>query len=183
MNDDSSPTDPIAEPTEALVAEMAKARKLEIIFGAWWRHYAVPYEFPMTLQAERETCPYCGIPLGKRSILASDIEEEQTAQFDHMDPISRGGEDSIRNTVIACRGCNSAKGSRLFVDWLQQLPPEFAQNAREIYMAKHGHMPEDFVPTAKQARLRLPRVELRLDETVIRTLFPKPMVSGPPRRE
>lgn len=183
MNGESGRTDPMAEAAEALAIEMAKARKLEIIFGAWWRHYAVPYEFPVTLWAENRTCPYCGVPLGKRSILAADVEEEPTAQLDHMDPVSRGGEDSIRNTVFACRGCNSAKGSRLFVDWLQRLPPAFGENARRIYTEKHGHAPEAFVPGGKRARLTLPRLELGLDETVLRTLFPKPIVSGPPKRE
>lgn len=184
MNGESGHADPMVEVADALAIEMAKARKLEIIFGAWWRHYAVPYEFPMTLRAERGTCPYCGVPLGKRSILAANIEtDEPTAQLDHMDPVSRGGEDSIRNTVFACRSCNSAKGSRLFVDWLQKLAPAFAEDARRIYTEKHGHAPEAFVPSSKRTRLTLPRLELGLDETVIRALFPKPMVSGPPRRE
>ena len=36
--------------TEMLASEASKARKLEILFGPWWRHYAVPYEFPATLR-------------------------------------------------------------------------------------------------------------------------------------
>ena len=171
-----------ADFTELLAGEAAKARKLEIMCGLWWRHYAVPYEFPVTLYSERSCCPYCGKPLGPLALLIPDNNDTQTeaAQLDHMDPISKGGEDSIRNAVYACKRCNAAKGNRLFVAWLAKLPAELAEAAREIYTAKHGHPPEAFVQRQRQARLTLPRLELSLDEGVLRRLFPKPIVSGPP---
>ncbi len=168
---------------EMLADEPAKARKLEIIFGPWWRHYAVPYEFPATLYTERSTCPYCGGPLGSLALLAPEMNEEsRSAHLDHMDPLSRGGEDSIRNAVYVCGDCNLAKGRRLFVDWLEMLDPRRRELARQVYIDRHGHAPEIFHAGAKQPRLTLPRRELSFDESVLRKLFPKPIVSGPPTR-
>ncbi|BAO29632.1 HNH endonuclease [Sulfuritalea hydrogenivorans sk43H] len=169
---------------QMLADEAAKARKLEIIFGPWWRHYAVPYEFPATLYVERSTCPYCGGPLGIHALSSLDaLAEDQSAHLDHMDPLSRGGEDSIRNAAYVCSGCNLTKGRRLFVDWLGKLNPPNREGARQLCEDKHGHAPEKFQPGAKQPRLTLPRCELSFDEAVLRKLFPRPIVSGPPMRE
>lgn len=167
-----------------LADEAAKATKLEVIFGPWWRHYAVPYEFPATLYVERSSCPYCGGPLGMLALLAPETTEElQSAHLDHMDPLSLGGEDSLRNTVYVCRDCNLAKGRRLFVDWLGKLDPALREPTRQVYEVKHGHAPEIFQPGAKQPRLTLPRHELSFSESVLRKLFPKPIVAGPPARK
>ena len=164
--------------------EATKTRKLEILFGPWWHHYAVPYEFPATLYVAQSTCPYCGGRLGPLPILEPEAAEEgQSAHLDHMDPLSLGGEDSVRNALYVCRACNLAKGKRPFVDWLAMLTPTYREIARRIYQEKHGHAPEAFVPGGKQARLTLPRLELSFDETVLRRLFPKPIVSGPPVRK
>lgn len=166
-----------------LADEAAKARKLEVIFGPWWRYYAVPYEFPATLYLERSTCPYCDGPLGMLALLTLDsTPQSPSAHLDHMDPLSHGGEDSIRNTVYVCRDCNLAKGRRLFIDWLEKLDPAHRERARQVYEVKHRNAPEEFRPGSKQPRLTLPRYELSLDESVLRKLFPKPIVSGPPAR-
>jgi hypothetical protein len=170
--------------TEMLAVEAEKATKLEVIFGAWWRHYAVPYEFVATLYQERSTCPYCGEPLGALPAIQKGAEKEgYSAHLDHMDPLSRGGEDSIRNTIYVCRDCNLAKGRQLFSDWLRKLPVGLQESAYKFYEEKHGHALEAFVPGRKQVRLTLTRIELSLDEAVLRRLFPKPIVSGPPARE
>jgi hypothetical protein len=161
-----------------LEAEHGKARKLEIIFGVWWRHYAVPYEFRWTLFAERQHCPYCGTLL-ERPADGSDTAFGDT-HLDHMDALSLGGEDSIRNAVYVCAACNMAKGRRLFMDWLTQLSPEHRALARHIYTDKHGHPPEAFTPSTKSQRLTLPRIELQYSEVVLRRLFPRPIVNGPP---
>lgn len=99
-----------------------------------------------------------------------------------MDPLSRGGEDSIRNAVYVCEPCNLAKRNRLFVAWLSMLKPEFSASARQLYLDKHGEQPEAFKPANKQPRLLWPRIELELDESVLRKLFPNPIVAGPPKR-
>jgi len=46
-------------------------------------------------------CAYCGRRL-----------YQGVADIEHMTPKSRGGTDSIRNLVIACRQCNSRKAMR-----------------------------------------------------------------------
>jgi hypothetical protein len=162
----------------ALEAEQGKVRKLEIIFGVWWRHYATPYEFRWTLFAERQHCPYCG------ALLESPADGGDSAfgdmHLDHMDPLSLGGEDSIRNAVYVCARCNMAKGRRSFVDWLTQLSSEQSALARQIYIDKHGDLPENFTRSTKSQRLTLPRIELQYNEAVLRRLFPKPIVDGPP---
>lgn len=166
-----------AELEAHIEAERSKARKLEIIFGVWWRHYAVPYEFRWTLFAERSQCPYCGAPLeapGDSKAAFGDTH------LDHMDALSLGGEESIRNAVYVCAECNMAKGRRTYCDWLQQLAPSCREMARRVYTDKHGHLPEAFTRKTKSQRLTLSRIELQYSEAVLRRLFPKPIVDGPP---
>ena len=165
-----------------LALEVAKSRKLEILFGRWWHYYAIPYEFRATLYVENSKCPYCGGALGPLRQDEDLVADETTAHLDHMDPLSRGGEESIRNTVYVCSDCNLSKGRRLFVDWLATLDPEHRVIARNLYEAKHGHPPEDFQPGPPQPRLTLERLELQLDESVLLRLFPSPIVDAPPLR-
>lgn len=178
------PLQPPDELAARLLEEHAKARKMEIIFGVWWRHYAVPYEFAHTLYAERSTCPYCGGALGPFYLPAEGTKPSFVgrAHLDHMDPLALGGEESICNAVYVCDACNMAKGRRLFTEWLDRLIEPHKTVARQIYAAKHGHEPEAFLRAGKQIRLTLPRRELQLDESVLRQLFPKPIVAGPPER-
>ena len=158
----------------------AKARKLDVIFGPWWRHYAVPYEFPATLYVERSTCPYCNGPLGVLALFKpEDGAEGQSVHLDHMDPLSRGSEDSIRNAIYAFRNCNLAKGRRLFIDWLEKLDSAHRERACQIYEDKHSYAPDVFLPGRTQPRLTLPRHKLSFDESVLRKLFRKPIVSKP----
>ena len=164
-----------------LAEECAKARKLQIIFGRWWRYYATPYEFRWTLYFEETSCPYCGAARDPSIDDRSDADGGLWAEhLDHMDPLSRGGEGSIRNAVYLCGRCNLAKGKQLFVAWRDTLVPELRERAQNIYEAKHGHLPEAFRPGPRQARLIQPRRELRFDESVLRRLFPTPIVTGPP---
>lgn len=44
-------------------------------------------------------CVYCGTEVGP-------------LQLDHVRPYSKGGWDSIKNFVTACRSCNAKKGNR-----------------------------------------------------------------------
>lgn len=170
-------------PLQAKLAEEAvKIRKFKILYGPWWTHYAVPYELRWNLYAERAECPYCSWPLEQPPEHEGSEPSAPPPHIDHMDALSRGGEESIRNAVYACAACNLAKGSRLFVDWLQTLPPANQAIARTIYTAKHGHPPEAFRPGPSMLRLVLPRAELGFDESVLRQLFPEPIVQGPPRR-
>lgn len=167
-----------------LAQEAAKIRKFQIVYGPWWPYYVAPYELRWTLFAERSSCPYCS---GALELPPADLLEPGspllTPHIDHMDPLARGGEESMRNAVYACETCNLAKGSRLFVDWLRRLPAAARASVREIYVAKHGHQPEAFEPAAKRPRMMLPRVDVAFDESVLCRLYPKPAVQGPPLRE
>lgn len=166
--------------SELLKREQATISKLQVLFGHWWPYYAPPYLLRWTLFTERKHCPYCGGTLGSPE--GDEAGNLDYAHLDHMDPLSRGGDESVRNAVYVCAACNIAKGKRLFVEWLQRLPDANQAAARAVYLEKHEHAPEEFVPGPRQPRLLLNRPELDLDEGVLRRLFPKPIVSGPPRR-
>lgn len=168
---------------DLLRQEEAKIRKLQIIFGCWWPHYAVPYELRWTLWAERKSCPYCATPLGAPALTPESESSERAAHIDHMDPLSRGGEESFRNALYVCARCNAAKGHRLFVTWLARLSEPHRSLARTIYTEKHGHAPEAFMPGPRQPRLTLGRSELAFEESVLKRIFPQPIVGGPPRRQ
>lgn len=164
-----------------LDAERATVRKLQILFGRWWPHYALPYELKWTLYTERDQCPYCSTPLRYSVEPGVSNIEGAVRHIDHMDPLSRGGEESFRNAICACARCNTAKGRRLFADWLERIPTKNQASVREIYVQRLGRAPEEFRPGPRQPRLTLMRMELGFDEHVLRTMFPKPVVNGPPK--
>jgi hypothetical protein len=164
-----------------LVAEQGLIRKLKIIFGPWWTHYTLPHELKWTLYAEYDTCPYCSAPLKIAADLDASAFEDSVRHIDHMEPLSRGGEESFRNAICVCAKCNLAKGRQLFTDWLTKLPEPNQTTARAAYVQNLGRPPEEFKPGPKQVRLSLMRVELGFDEKVLRTLYPKPVVLGPPK--
>lgn len=166
-----------------LEAEQQTIRKLKILYGKWWPHYTLPLELKWTLYAEHETCPYCSRPLEMASGLGAFGQEEAARHIDHMDPLSRGGEESFRNAICACAKCNMAKGKQLFSDWLAALPEPTRTVVRAIYVEKLGRTPEQFQPGPKQLRLVQARLELAFDEQVLRALYPKPVVKGPPNRQ
>ncbi len=51
-------------------------------------------------------CAYCGRNLTR-----------QNATYDHVIPLSRGGEDSSENLVWCCNQCNRSKGNLLVSEW------------------------------------------------------------------
>lgn len=51
------------------------------------------------------TCQYCGASA-----------PEAILQVDHIDPISKGGEDEMVNYITACQACNSGKSNRELSD-------------------------------------------------------------------
>ncbi len=115
----------------ALKEEELYVRKLKIVYGDHWQHYAGPEDFYTSLKDERDFCPYCGTTY-------SDVIPEKFNQnpvhLDHMDPLQRGGEHSIRNTVLCCGPCNIRKGKRPFSKWVSTLQPEFQTLSLEIYL-------------------------------------------------
>ena len=166
----------------ALEEEKAKIPKLKIIYGEYWKHWAFPHDFEATLHEERNFCPYCGKPLppqymSKRQAVGPF---RGRAHLDHMDPLSKGGEDSIRNVVYVCDRCNNDKLKLLFTEWLKKLLPEFRELARNIYVQKHGHEPEQFEAGDPVPRTDGLTAELFLDEQELKEMYPRPIFDGPP---
>lgn len=57
----------------------------------------------------REVCHYCGKKLTRAN-----------ATFDHVVPLSLGGDDSYRNIVWCCKKCNMSKGNKLLSEWMEE---------------------------------------------------------------
>lgn len=157
----------------ALNRELTTIKKLRIIYGDYWRHYAAPEFFHASLHDERDFCPYCGTWFDE---ITPNTFNDSPLHLDHMDPLDKGGENSIRNVVLCCGPCNIQKGRRSFTDWLAMLGPKYRQLARAIYRHKHGHSPEAFIegPSTKRG---WPYLKLTLYKPVVelQMLFPKPV--------
>lgn len=52
-------------------------------------------------------CRYCGVEVNWR-----DRKGVRGATYDHVIPLSTGGDESFENLVTACRACNTKKGAR-----------------------------------------------------------------------
>lgn len=52
-------------------------------------------------------CCYCGMP----------FHDRKDFHIDHFTPISKGGDNSPANIVLACVSCNLSKSDHLFEDW------------------------------------------------------------------
>lgn len=162
----------------AIKKERSYVRKLKIVYGAYWRHYAAPEYFHTMLRDERDFCPYCGT---RFCDVVPDQFNASPVHIDHMDPLDRGGEHSIRNAVLCCGPCNIKKGKRSFGQWLDMLEPEYRKLAGAIYVEKHGHPPAAFVEgdsTVRRSR-ELERTLYQSEED-LEAQFPEPKVSGPP---
>lgn len=57
-------------------------------------------------------CYYCGMDLHHRGLTPWSDRTR-----DHKIPRSRGGTDDPTNLVLACRSCNSEKGTRTPEEW------------------------------------------------------------------
>ena len=57
-------------------------------------------------------CIYCG--------------SDKDLTLDHLTPLSRGGPHTQDNLAVACRSCNSSKGTKPLEDWLQTQPRALA---------------------------------------------------------
>lgn len=68
-------------------------------------------------QAWNNCCAYCGKP----------PIDDNSLTIDHVRPRSKGGEDSTRNVIPACRSCNLDKGSENWLQWYSR------QNFYSIY--------------------------------------------------
>lgn len=169
----------------ALKGEASYIPKLKIIYGKYWKHYALPHDFETTLYHERDFCPYCGKSLPPHYIGKSEASSpfRGRAHLDHMDPLSKGGEDSIRNAVYVCGKCNCEKGELPFTKWLGKLLPKHKKLAREIYIEKHRYPPEKFKKGSPTPRTDGLSYELSLDEDELKEMYPEPIADSPPSEE
>jgi 5-methylcytosine-specific restriction endonuclease McrA len=74
------------------------------------------------------TCHYCGIAI-HRFPRSQPKPRPQQATVDHMHPLSKGGENSLRNMVLACKECNTRKADMLYIDFLKLLRERKAKRA------------------------------------------------------
>lgn len=161
----------------ALAEEVLHISKLQIVYGEWWRHYAIPEDFSHTLIMERDFCPYCHV---KFSDVSPNKFNPSKIHLDHMDPLELGGEHSIRNAVYCCGPCNIKKGTLRFAKWLERLQPAQREYARQLYIEKHGHLPEEFVEGALRSKGMWPEMAVNYTMDELKQLYPEPIVTGPP---
>jgi 5-methylcytosine-specific restriction endonuclease McrA len=64
-------------------------------------HYVPPLNNPSLFRRDNNLCLYCGF-----HFLHSDLSR------DHVQPISKGGQDTWSNVVTACKRCNNHKAGR-----------------------------------------------------------------------
>ena len=158
--------------------EINIARNLWIAYRGWWKHFTPPHGWKQLLRCERKTCPYCGC------LLTDDLPPRaaSTAVIDHMDPLSLGGEDSLRNAVYCCNCCNGTKKNKLFIRWLSELSEPFRTQSRMLYVFKHEHQPEVFETGSFEFRTEGIPMFLELNEKEFKTELHGmlPLVDGPP---
>ena len=54
------------------------------------------------------TCQYCG-----------GVSGDPILEWEHIQPKSKGGSDSVTNATLACRTCNQDKGNLTLSDWME----------------------------------------------------------------
>lgn len=161
--------------------ENSNIRKLKIVYGEHWRHYAAPEYFYTTLRGERDFCLYCGTKFDE---VKPGLFNENSVHLDHMDPLEKGGEHSIRNVVYCCGPCNIKKGKVRFAQWLESIDSKFREAVRAVYTEKHGHSPDDFIEGINMGR-GSNDIELCVYQTeeYLKKNFPTPKVEGPPSNQ
>ncbi len=58
-------------------------------------------------ERDGDVCRYCGTVVDWR-----DRRSKVGGTYDHVTPVSQGGQNTYDNVVVACRGCNGRKGAR-----------------------------------------------------------------------
>jgi len=118
--------------------ELTIAKTIYKKYKEQWDKICHPSWLYTFLYNEFDECIYCG---GK---FIQTVNKDKK-YLDHMDAISLGGEDSIRNAVFVCNRCNSMKRNLMFHDWLKIIPRERKRIAHAFYQRRHGYKPNDFI--------------------------------------
>ena len=81
------------------------------------------------LEKYGHTCQYCG-----------GAANDSVLEWEHIQPRSKGGSDSVKNATLACHSCNQLKGNKLLTDWLEEIKatkrPSKADAARIVCIQK-----------------------------------------------
>lgn len=64
------------------------------------------------------------------------------ATLDHLIPIKKGGSHSAANVVVCCLTCNSRKGSRDYLDWIETLSEPHRTKAVRAWRKLRGAHPQ-----------------------------------------
>jgi 5-methylcytosine-specific restriction endonuclease McrA len=74
------------------------------------------------MSRDERTCVYCGFVDGTQALAGDYVGAKIT--FDHVIPVTKGGDDSSQNLVACCSVCNRYKGNRTIAEC--GLEPKFA---------------------------------------------------------
>ena len=94
-------------------------------------------------QRDGNRCRYCG-----KEVNLQDRKSDDGGTYDHVIPISQGGDESLGNIVLCCRSCNSKKGARTPEAAgmnLMDAPKQSSRNQAEI-KPESGMIPRQPVP-------------------------------------
>lgn len=127
------------------------------------------YDDERTKMTETQACCYCG---------ATD-----NLCMDHMIPKMRGGSDSPENFVTACRSCNSSKGGRDMLEWMERkgcFPPLLLLRRYIKIVARHCEeqaemdTPLDSLDTPRGLPFDVRRLPLKFPPLDTLTLWVRP---------
>jgi 5-methylcytosine-specific restriction endonuclease McrA len=79
-------------------------------------YQSVPSRMQTLADRDGWICAYCGCPLGWGH------ESVQPPEVEHRIPKSRGGSNLLENLCLSCGPCNSKKGTKTDVEFLEEVP-------------------------------------------------------------
>ena len=82
-------------------------------------------------------CTYCG-------------GQADSLEFDHIEPISRGGTGAAENLIPCCRACNASKSNKDAADWLFE-KHGIEGLGRAIFMVEHRRFEPKLYPVEVRA--------------------------------
>ncbi len=85
-----------------------------------------------TVASERQNhfCCYCGRETN------DIVDHDMQATLDHLVPVSKGGQDTLENSVMACAKCNRKRGNENAEEFWEKRQRDFAgKNRRGNRMA------------------------------------------------
>ncbi|NES98817.1 MAG: HNH endonuclease [Desertifilum sp. SIO1I2] len=110
--------------------------------------------------SDRQRCCYC---------LTSEVNSGIPMTFDHILPVSKGGETNFENLCLACRSCNEFKSDTTEVQdpVTDEIVPLY--NPRTQRWIEHFYWSEDAIKIEEQTAIaRVTIIALRMNNAVIR---------------